>query len=170
MKLFKSGWYIGYTKPNHERKAELDLIKKSIGCFLPSIKILSLRKDRKKYVNAPLFPSYIFIYLNSYKEYYSALNSMSIVKFLKNGNDVARLDDQIIENIRISILSGKGIEISQRSFIEGEKIVLAYGPFMGKECEFVRLGSENRMIVRLDLLGRSLLIHLDYNSSISNVG
>jgi hypothetical protein len=59
MQAFKKGWYVAYTKPRHERTAVYSLQKAGIGSFLPLTKKLRIWSDRKKYVEEPLFPSYL---------------------------------------------------------------------------------------------------------------
>ena len=64
MSQFKVGWYLIYTKPHHEKKVYTRLLERNINAFLPLTKRLRSWNDRKKYIDEPLFPSYVFIYLN----------------------------------------------------------------------------------------------------------
>src|SRR5213075_948721 len=53
-------WYIWYTKPRAEKAVLERLLKKGVEVYLPLQKELRQWSDRKKWVEAPLFPGYIF--------------------------------------------------------------------------------------------------------------
>ena len=55
-------WYVITTKSRTEKKVSLGLAKLGIDHFLPLQKHLKQWKDRKKWVEVPLFNSYIFVH------------------------------------------------------------------------------------------------------------
>ena len=56
----KNVWMAVYTKPRHEKIAYEYLCKKSITAYLPLIKVKQKWSDRYKWVDKPMFNSYIF--------------------------------------------------------------------------------------------------------------
>ncbi len=54
-------WYALYTRPRHEKAVAEQLERHRIEVFLPLREVLSRWKDRKKLVQRPLFPSYVFV-------------------------------------------------------------------------------------------------------------
>jgi len=56
-------WYAVHTRSRHEGKAWLGLTHKSINTFLPLIEVWSKRKDRRKRIQLPMFPGYLFVEL-----------------------------------------------------------------------------------------------------------
>ena len=56
-------WYAVTTRPRHEKVVAEQLWQKQIECFLPLRKVISKWKDRKKKVQFPLFPGYLFVHL-----------------------------------------------------------------------------------------------------------
>ena len=54
-------WYALYVKSRHEYVTQGELVQKGIDTFLPSVKKLRQWKDRKKSVDFPLFPGYLFV-------------------------------------------------------------------------------------------------------------
>lgn len=54
-------WYAIYTIVRHEKSANAALSDKQIDTFLPIKKVVSRWKDRKKDINTPLFPGYLFV-------------------------------------------------------------------------------------------------------------
>ncbi len=54
-------WYAIHTRSRHEKQVDLFLSERGIETFLPLVHTLSRWKDRKKYVDLPLFPGYMFV-------------------------------------------------------------------------------------------------------------
>jgi transcriptional antiterminator RfaH len=61
MTVSHKNWYAVYTKSRAEKKLHAQLSDKSINSFLPLRKELKLWSDRKKWVEEPLLPSYLFV-------------------------------------------------------------------------------------------------------------
>ncbi len=55
-------WYAINTRSRHEKQVDSFLSERGIETFLPLVHTLSRRKDRKKYVDFPLFPGYMFVH------------------------------------------------------------------------------------------------------------
>ncbi|MCK4255287.1 transcriptional antiterminator, partial [candidate division WOR-3 bacterium] len=53
-------WYAIWTRYRHEDLVKMQLNKKNLEVFLPKIKTLSKRRDRRKMIEKPLFPGYLF--------------------------------------------------------------------------------------------------------------
>ncbi len=54
-------WYALHTRSRFENVVTEGLDKKKIEVFLPKISVRSKRLDRKKIIQVPLFPGYIFV-------------------------------------------------------------------------------------------------------------
>src|SRR5437868_15292617 len=53
-------WYAWYTRARHEKQVEQLLQQRGCESYLPLAPMLRQWKDRKKLVQFPLFPSYVF--------------------------------------------------------------------------------------------------------------
>lgn len=158
MQNFFAGWYLIYTKPRHEKKVQTQLLENDIPSFLPTKKAIRVWHDRKKYVEEPLFPSYIFIYLQGMDHYYQGIDSEGALYYVKNGNTPARVSESIISNIKLAATQSKDIEVSDSPFAAGTKLVISQGPLTGLSCEVVQHKKMKMLLVRVDLLKRSLLL------------
>jgi transcription antitermination factor NusG len=88
-------WHALYTKPRHEKKVADQLLDKRIDTYLPLRKILKQWSDRKKWVEEPLFKSYVFIHADA-KERQRALYTYGVLKLVQFGDEPARVrDDEI---------------------------------------------------------------------------
>ncbi len=57
----KKKWFAVHTKPRFEKRVTEILIRKKIETYCPINKVLVQWNDRKKLVNEPLFPYFVFI-------------------------------------------------------------------------------------------------------------
>jgi len=55
-------WYALYTRPRFEKKVDLQLKELKIESYLPIRTVTKYWSDRKKRIDEPLFPSYIFVF------------------------------------------------------------------------------------------------------------
>lgn len=61
-------WYVLYTKPRNEKKVAQLLQQKGIEVYCPIREEIRQWSDRRKKVLEPVFRSYIFVFLNDYKQ------------------------------------------------------------------------------------------------------
>jgi len=160
MDLFRSGWYLIYTKPQHEKKVHAHLTEIKIDSFLPTRKILRTWHDRKKYVDEPLFPSYVFIYLNDKQNYYDGIDAEGSLYYVRSGKQIARVSETIVNNIKLAVDQVNDIQISEDRFQPGRQLVINKGPLTGLSCEVVRYNNNQKLLLRIDLLQRNILIRL----------
>ena len=56
-------WFALYVQPRKEKVVEKELLRNNYEAFLPIKKCLRQWKDRKKMVEMPLIPSYVFVFI-----------------------------------------------------------------------------------------------------------
>jgi transcriptional antiterminator RfaH len=160
MNKFFTGWYLIYTKPRHERKVHARLSEKNITSFLPTQKVLRVWHDRKKYVDEPLFPSYLFIYLQDMQNYYDGMDSEGALYYVRTGREIALVSETVINNIRLITDDKRDVEVSNDYFQPGRRLVVNQGALTGLSCEVVEVKSKQKLLVRVDLLQRNILLTL----------
>ena len=90
-------WYALYTRARCEKKVTMRLNELDIKSFLPMQKVLRIWSDRKKYLEQPLFPSYVFVYANLI-ERYESLSPYGVVRLVSFGGRPAIIPHQQIES------------------------------------------------------------------------
>lgn len=160
MNNFHAGWYLLYTLPHHEKKVYMRLTEKYINSFLPTRKTLRKWHDRKRYIDEPLFPSYVFIYLDCRQHYFEGMDVEGVLHYVKLGKEIARVNESVINNIRLATEQGKEIEISSDSFQPGQQLVIREGPLTGLSCEVIQVNQKKKLLIRINLIQRSLLLTL----------
>ncbi|HEX9511227.1 MAG TPA: UpxY family transcription antiterminator [Puia sp.] len=160
MNNFKTGWFVIYTKPRHEKKVSEQLHKADVSAFLPMIKTLKTWCDRKKYVEMPVFPSYVFVKLPDNQSYYRTLQIDGMLYYLRTGKEIATVSETVISNIKMLLLHPQHIEVCHEHFQPGLSLVVKEGPFTGFSCEVVNYKGKEKILVRIELLKRSLILNL----------
>ena len=61
-------WYVLHTKPRNEKKVTRLLEQKGVRVYCPLRESIRQWSDRKKKVAEPVFKSYVFVYMDDYKE------------------------------------------------------------------------------------------------------
>ena len=115
-------WLVPYTTPRAEKKIEEQLIKNGITCYLPLHLSKRQWSDRIKYVEIPLFPSYIFIYTEEINMYSLLSTVRGLVKFVYYNNRAATLSQKEIDDIRefLELSKKQDLEIKQLQEVEIE--------------------------------------------------
>lgn len=158
MNHFKTGWYVVYTRPQHEKKIAQDLNEMQMTYFLPTTKKLSIWCDRRKFIDWPLFPSYVFTYLKNMHDYYDCLNVNGVLNYVRLGKEVVRVQEAVIDNIRLAVNKGSEVEVANESFQPGQQLVINQGPLTGLTGEVVKYNGKEKLLIRLQLLQRNLLV------------
>ena len=164
MSNFIKGWYAVYTKPKHEKKIASLLADSGITHFFPVVRTLRKWHDRNKVITAPLFPSYIFVYLTTKTDYYRSLAFEGVWHFVRSGNEFSRIPDKVISDLQIAISSGNEIEVTVEHFTPGCQLTISKGPLTGLSCEVVDHKGKKGFLVRVTLLKRNILVYMPSES------
>lgn len=154
-------WHVIYTKSRHEKKVAASLAALDIEHFLPTSKNRVQAGRKKKWLNQPLFPSYVFARPLSAQGYLSSLQIPGVLHYVKTGKTIAQVPEDIIERLRTcSTQPDASYHISTEHFLPGTHHQIHSGPFSGFICEVVEHRGKAKILVRLELLQRNLLLDL----------
>ena len=154
---FLPGWYIIYTRPLHEKKVASELAKRGLNVFLATTKILRKWHDRNKIIDAPLFPSYVFVFLESHGDYFTGKGADGVVNYVKFGNEIAKVNESIVSNLRIVLDHATNIEVLENIFNVGQHFKITQGSLNGLSCEIAEYKNDKKILVRVNLLNRTVL-------------
>ena len=152
-------WLAVYTRPRHEKAVKKEFQKKGFEVYLPMLKERRKWSDRKKWVEFPLFRSYIFVRIEI-KNALFVLQTLGVVKVVKFGGKVAVVQDESIEAIKLMIEGGYDPE-PLNYFIQGDPVEVKDGPLKGLVGEVIRLDKNKRLVVRVDAIQHSISIQID---------
>ena len=149
-------WYVIYTKTNQEKRIFDNLRKDKIECFLPLRKTLRQWSDRKKWIEEPLFKSYIFVKVSN-KEFFDVLCIPSVICYVSFGGKAHPIPEEQIVNIEKFVLQQeKEIVLTRERIKKGTKAEILAGPLRGVRGEIVQINSKSRILIRIETLGYCL--------------
>jgi len=127
--------------------------------FLPLYKSHHRWTDRLKVVELPLFPGYVFCRLNP--QYRLPLLTIpGVLHFTGNGKVPVPIEDAEIAAIRAAVHSGLATEPC--AFLEvGQRVRLEGGPLTGMEGILVETCNQQRLVVSVTLLKRSVAVAIE---------
>lgn len=98
-------WYPVLTRYRHENLVKTYLEKMEFEVFLPKVESLSKRKDRRKIIEKPLFPGYLFIRTELNPEnYLKIIKCKGVVRVLGfRDNNTASVSGTVPEDVIESI-------------------------------------------------------------------
>jgi transcriptional antiterminator RfaH len=157
-------WFAVYTRSRTEKKAHDELNKHGITCFLPIHKVLRQWSDRKKWVEVPLFNSYLFVFISS-KEYLQVLQIQGLVRFITFEGKAAPIPPQQIEAIKTFLSQGdQDIEHEELNFATGSPVEIIRGAMAGLTGILLHVAGKHRVKVEIDCVGQSLIINVPKSS------
>jgi len=153
-------WYAVYIKSRAEKKAQTELQHKGIESFLPLQRKLRQWSDRKKWVEMPLIPGYLFVKICRL-EYDSVLQSNFIVSFVRFQGTAAVIPDHQIDYLKLMLKQDNlNIEITPESLEPGQTIEVIAGPLIGLQAKLVHIKGKDKAAVEFEQLGYSALIEI----------
>ena len=156
-------WYACYTRARHEKQVDRLLVERGIETFLPLIPRVSQWKDRRKTVEWPLFPSYVFGRFGL-AETERVLATPGMVGLVNTNGRPARIDDEELDNVRrlARVLAGGDVEVERRPYLaEGDVVEVTEGPFQGIRGVVVEHRGRRRVRIGLKAIGQALEINID---------
>lgn len=150
-------WFALYVKSRHEFVASSELKQKGIETFLPSVMKLNQWKDRKKLVEFPLFPGYLFVHVPpSPEEFLNVLKTKGAVTFVSlNPGTPTPVPDSDVNSLKLIIESGQEIDVYP-NLKEGTIVRVKKGLLIGAEGILKKKENQHLFLVNIDILGRSV--------------
>jgi transcription antitermination factor NusG len=154
-------WYAVFTRSNFEKRVAADLASRQLDCFLPLVHETHQWKDRRKVVDVPVFPGYVFVHMPDREQTRLAvLRTNGTVRILGHGSSIEPIPDVEIESIRLLLQSGVPF-VSHPFLREGARVRVRRGVLKDLEGVLVRFKNRTRLVVSVDLLARSVALEID---------
>jgi transcriptional antiterminator RfaH len=159
IKPIEEKWYAVYTKPRAEKQVNQRLLEEGVETFLPLQKTYRIWSDRKKLVEKPLLPSYLFV-KTKVKNFHHVYRIQGIVKFVSFEGKPVSIPKKQIDNLRLLVDSDAQIEVSSENFSKGDNVEVISGSLIGLTGELIKIGNKNRVVIRIDRLDQNLLLKI----------
>lgn len=154
-------WYAFVTRPRHEKKSKISLDGAGIENYLPIRSTLHQWKDRRRWVEEPLFSCYIFARI-AYNRRWDVLTSPSVVRIVSFNNAPTPVREEEIETIRRILTTDVEVEV-QPGLLPGTQVRICSGPLAGLEGVLMGQRGEKFFVVHIPAIGKSVLVNIGDN-------
>ncbi len=152
-------WYVLTVKPRHEKAAADHLAARGLEAYLPLYRSLRRWSDRKKIVNACLFPGYVFCRFHR-RDRLTVLNLPSVISIVSFGDAPAPVPDAEIDAVR-TVLASQRPAGPWPFLASGQRVRIRSGAMVGLEGLLVGQKDVWRVVVSVTLLQRSVAVEID---------
>jgi transcription antitermination factor NusG len=146
------------TKSRHESTVETVLQEKQITAYLPKCKVQRVWNGRRKVVELPLFPGYVFVRPRN--------DQFEGIRYIRGSCGLVLTDsrpgtlpDRDIDAVRRLVASGAELCVDPL-LVSGTRVRMTGGPFMGVEGILVMASAQQHLVVNVDMLGSSVRVEV----------
>lgn len=147
-------WYVAYTNARHEKHVARQLEERHVASFLPTYRSVRRWKDRRKELELPLFPGYVFVQL-CIRERLRVLQIPGVVRLVSFGGYPVPVSDSEIQSLKNAVAGG--VLTTPHPYLKvGRRVRVKHGPLAGMEGILVRKKDRYRVVMSIDLIMRSV--------------
>lgn len=155
----QKSWYAVYTKSRNEKKVDQMLQEAGIESYLPLLKTLKEWSDRKKWVEEPLFRSYIFVHISP-EEYYNVLHVFGVVKYITFEGKAVKIPEQQILAIKQFVNNEVDHTLNFDDLTIGSRVEIYRGSLKGLSGSLVELQGKQKVKIEIESIGQSILLSI----------
>ena len=154
----ESSWYAVQTMPRHEKKVSGELEAKQIQSFLPAISEVRQWSDRKRLIESPLFPGYVFVRIAAEsRARIAVLRTNGVVGFV--GVRGAGTPIPECEIAAIQAVLTQQVPVREHPFLNiGQRVRIRGGALDGIEGILDAVKGDQSLVISVELIQRSLAV------------
>lgn len=129
-------WLAAYTRTKHEAKVRDFCRDREIEAFLPTYRSWRRWSDRRKLLDLPLFPSYVFLRVDNQLRK-RAVQAPGFLWYVHQQGRPVQVDPAELEAVRRLLASGLEYDPLPEAQL-GDEVEIVYGPMRGQTGRLVR--------------------------------
>jgi transcriptional antiterminator RfaH len=148
-------WYLVYAKPRQETVARENLERQGYKTYLPLVSQTRRRQGRRVTTVGPMFPRYLFIYLDSRSDNWAPIRSTrGVVSLVRFGQAAAKVPDDLISTLHGREDERGVMTLPTEEYRAGSRVRIMDGSFSGYQGVFLAKTGRDRVVLLLDILGK----------------
>jgi transcriptional antiterminator RfaH len=153
-------WFLVYTQPKAERKAQWHLGAQGFATYLPRIRKTVRHARQMRTVQAPVFPRYLFTILDIDRDrWLSVRSSLGVSQLIcRHDGRPVPVPAGIVETL-IAQTDGELTRLDV-GFVKGQNVRILFGPFSDLVGRLERLDEAGRVQVLLNMMGTAVPVSL----------
>ena len=153
-------WFAIQTRSRHEKCVDTQLEGQGLRTFLPVVAQLRRWSDRRKTIEVPLFPGYIFVrVVGCVEDRIRVLQVRGVVCFVGSRSEGTPIPEAQIADIRNIV--NKATCRSYPFLKVGQRVRIRGGCLDGIEGIYVTQSNSRILVVSIPLIQRSLAVQID---------
>lgn len=158
-------WYLAYCKPREEARARAHLDIQGIESYYPIVTIEKLRRGKRVPLSEPMFPNYLFIFVDLEEVTPVTLKSTrGISRIIHFGSEWAPISSKLVYQLMSRDDSDEARASYARLPTAGDKVLIEEGPLAGFEAIYMEPDGEKRAILLVTLLNQETPSSVDNQS------
>jgi transcription antitermination factor NusG len=163
----KRNWYAIYTRPRWEKKVHARMVHRGMEVYCPLNRVRKKWSDRMKWVEEPLFKSYLFVKVSN-EEMAEVRTVDGVVNFVYWLGKPALVREKEIESIRKFLYEYRDVRVEPVDLKEDAMVSIRGGAFMDRRGRVMKV-LNNRVQVLIESIGFRLVAVVE-KSNISVIG
>lgn len=156
-------WRVFSVRARAEKRVAERLAAAGIETFLPLRVALRQWSDRKKRVEVPLFPGYVFAHVDE-RERLAALTDEAVARAVSFGGTPAVVSDREMDLVRALAAMPERVEaVTREAFPVGAEVILTNGPLQGARGHVTGHPREAYLLVEVPSVRQSIRVHVPAN-------
>lgn len=150
-------WHVMYVQARHEKRIHSDMLEMGVESFLPMKKELHEWSDRKKWIDVPLFSSYVFV--NVAPEDRARVYTLNgFVKFVSSNGRPSIVPQWQIDGIKKFVdFYPDRVGVLDSDYVGAEGVIIA-GPLMGMHGKIVDVKNRKCFAMKIDGIEKVLSV------------
>jgi transcriptional antiterminator RfaH len=155
-------WYAIYVKSKTEKRVASELSLMEIDNYLPLRRVLRQWSDRKKWIEDPLFKSYVFVNIEQ-KDYYTVLQTPGVVKYISFEGKAVPIPPQQIDAIKYYLEEKNPEQAGPTNWSKGQHVEVISGSMTGLTGKLVAFKGKHWLGIEIEAIGHSIIIQIQKN-------
>jgi len=152
-------WYAVQVRSRKESYVASQIQGKGFEYLLPTYKSVRQWSDRKKELEQPLFPGYLFCRFD-FQNRRPLITIPGVLQILGNGRVGVPVAEEEIAALRLAV--GSGMPKQPWPYLEvGQRVRVNYGTLAGLEGILVNVKGNHRVVLSVTLLQRSVALEVE---------
>ncbi len=144
-------WYAFYVTTRHEKRIYSRISELDVEVYLPIVKKWNQWSDRKKEIESPLIPGYIFCHIRV-EDRIPILQTPGVLNIVKIGGKWAPIPNEQIETLKLFVKNSETLSIESK-IVVGEEVKVVRGVFTGAIGIVKHESGNMRLVLSFEKLG-----------------
>ena len=154
----RAHWHIVYTHSRTEKTVHTKIKKLGFEALLPVQREVRPWSDRRKVVEVPLFPNYVFVRISP-QQRFKLLKIRELVDYVSFDQQPAFVSDEEIESVKRLARHEVNATFETSGSVD-ERVTITKGPFAGLAGDVLRETGKGDLVVRIHVLRRPLSVEI----------